>query len=256
MSSKKKAKRFYKEASVSTLDDGFGVKLDSRNLRTPGKQALIIPHLHIAQLIADEWNAQGEYILAETMAVTRLINVAIERTPDNRDGLISEVEKYAGTDLLCYREDNLRVLAERQTQLWDPVLAWAERAHGIILKPISGIVHMPQAQDSLSKAAEFAEQQNNIDLTLLAHFTASFGSAILAIALMEGYLTASKALELSRLDELYQIELWGQDEEAAERSDNISAEILALASILDNPQDVQAGRGRDIVTKINNGNTD
>lgn len=233
MSSKKHAKRFYKVATIATLDHGFGVTLDGRNLRTPGKQLLILPNAHIAQLIADEWEAQDEYILPETMPVTRLMNVATERTADNRDALIAEVVKYAGTDLLCYHEDNLRVLAERQAKLWNPVLAWAEQTHGIMLKPVSGIVPTQQAAKSLSRTADFAAQQDNIKLTLLTHFTSTFGSAVLAIALIDGYLESDEALELSRLDELYQIELWGQDEEAAERSENILRETVALARILE-----------------------
>lgn len=233
MSSKKHAKRFYDTVSPVPQGEGYGVTLDKRNLRTPGKALLIVPRASWANLIATEWDAQDEFIRPETMPITRLINVALERTASNRDALIQEIRKYAGTDLLCYREDKLRVLAQRQEAQWTPVLDWAASTYGIKLQVQAGIIPASQSDKSLQKVQDYAALKTDIMLTLLAHLTASFGSAILAMAVMEGFVSPARGLELSRLDELYQIELWGQDEEAAERSDNIETEILALARLLE-----------------------
>ena len=62
---------------------------------------------------------------------------------------------------------------------------------------------------------------------------AVFGSAVLAMAVIKGYLTAEAAFDLSRLDELWQIKYWGEDEEAKERIDRIRTEINALYKLLE-----------------------
>ena len=226
----RKAKRFYNDVTVCAVEGGYAVLLDGRQLKTPGKKTLLTNQA-IANFIAAEWDAQTEFILPETMPVTRLLNVAIERTPDNRDALVSEVRKYSGTDVLCYRSVD-RPLFDRQTRDWDPVLEWAKSTHGIALKSTTGIVAVTQDEASMDKVADYARQCCDVSLTLLTHFTAVFGSAVLAIAVMDTHLEAGKALSLSRLDELFQIERWGQDELANERSRDIEVETLALSKLI------------------------
>ncbi len=227
----KKAKRFYETVSVSAKYGGYIVKLDKRELKTPGREALVLSRDH-ANLLAGEWQAQVDTIKPETMPVTRLLNVAAERTPVNRSALISEAIKYAGTDLLSYRSED-RPLFDRQTAQWDPVLKWAKDTRGINITSTVGIVAIEQDDSAAIKLGAYAGLLNDIDLTLLVHFTAVFGSAILALAVMERHLSAEDALDLSRLDEIFQIERWGQDEEAQERTDAIYAETEALARLLD-----------------------
>ena len=55
-----------------------------------------------------------------------------------------------------------------------------------------------------------------------------FGSAILAIAVLRGWLSGEQAFELSRLDEAYQEEKWGVDAEAAERTARLFEEAGLL----------------------------
>jgi len=226
----KKAKRFYKDVTVTDINGGKTVLLDSRQLKTPGREPMILSQKH-ADLLAAEWQAQGEYILPETMPVTRLLNVATERTPKNRDAIIAEAVKYAGTDLLSYRSED-RPLFDRQTAQWDPILDWAATTHKTKLKTTVGIMAIEQDADSLKTVEKFAGRLDNINLTLMMHFTAVFGSAILAMAVMDRHVSAAQALDLSRLDEIFQIERWGQDDEAKERTDAMYTETRALAQLL------------------------
>lgn len=227
----KSAKRFYKIVDVAEFDNGFGVTLDGRRLKTPGKTPLHVSSIQTAQLIAREWDAQYENIRPETMPVTRLVNVSIELTPNNRDSLVTEARKYAGTDLLCYRASEPVSLSIRQAEQWDPILDWA-RDQGIHLVTTQAVLAIDQRDDALNKVAEFAAGLDDLKLTLMVHLTAVFGSAILAMSVMERHLTGSQAFALSRLDNLYQIEQWGEDEEAAEIAANLAAEVAALCEIL------------------------
>lgn len=228
----KTAKRFYEKVETKAFDSGWGVTLDGRTLKTPGKQMLIVRSSHLAALISAEWDAQVDTINPETMPVTRLANVSIELTPLNRDKLVDEARRYAGTDLLSYRAASPLDLKNRQAEQWDPVLSWASD-RGIALKTTDALIAIEQDGASLNKMADYASGLDDLDLTLLVHLTAVYGSTILAMAVMEKNLTGSQAFDLSRLDNLYQIEHWGEDEEAAENAANLAAEVSALCKILE-----------------------
>ena len=229
--SKPKTKRFYKKVATAKADDGWTVLLDGRTLKTPGKLPLIAKSKTHAKLIAAEWDAQDDIIKPHLMPVTRLYNVALERTPENRDMLIAEVKKYAGTDLLCYRSEFPQSLAELQAGKWDVWLEWA-RGQGIDLKTRQGIVALEQDKSALKRVSEMAAEFDDLGLTLLAHLNAVYGSAILALAVMKGALSAEKAYELSRLDFDYQAEHWGQDDEAIELAELTRTEVIALSKLL------------------------
>ena len=229
---KTKNKRFYKEVSVAAQDDGYVIKLDSFTLKTPGKLTFLVPQKYMAELAAAEWAAQGDDIIPISMPVTRLLNVAIEQTPQNRDALVAEARKYAGTDLLCYREGETRLYKEHQAENWNPVLDWAA-GQGVALKITDSVIAVEQDEVALDAVADYAKGLDDIALTLFVHLVAVFGSAVLAMAVMKKHLTGAKAFELSRLDEIWQIKYWGQDEEAEERTDAIRTEIIALTKLLE-----------------------
>lgn len=228
----KGAKRFYKQAVPAAIDARFGVHLDGRLLKTPGKQPMIINSEYVAALIAAEWEAQTDLIKPETMPVTRLVNVSIELTPTHRDRLAQEARNYAETDLLCYRAENPIELAERQAEQWDPLLSWAA-GKDIRLETTDKILAIPQNERSLQAVADYAGTLDDLNLTLFVHLIAVFGSAVLSMAVMEKHISGSRAFELSRLDNLYQIEQWGEDEEAAENAANLAAEVAALCKVLE-----------------------
>ncbi len=51
------AKRFYTDVTVDYDADGHFVRLDGRELKTPGKQPIRVPHAAIAAQIKAEWGA-------------------------------------------------------------------------------------------------------------------------------------------------------------------------------------------------------
>jgi len=226
-------KRFYKEVSVAKDDDKFLIHLDGRTLKTPGKQTLQVDNENIAKLIAAEWDAQDEKIKPETMPITRLINVAIELTPTNRPKLVEEAKSYAGTDLLCYRASDPESLVERQNKLWNPVLNWA-LSQGVDLVTTNSVMAIDQNAESLNAVGAYAETLDDVHLTLLVHLTAVFGSAVLAMAVMKKYLSGSQAFDLSRLDNIWQIEQWGEDIEARDNAKSLAQEVEALCKIIGN----------------------
>jgi len=227
------AKRFYKDVAVEADGAEYAVKLDGRVLKTPGKMALVFARETHANLVAAEWQAQGEDILPHTMPCTRMMNVACEQTPSRRSELAEEFRAYTSTDLLCYRSHSPKDLAARQEKSWQPILDFVATSHGISLASTTSIKAVEQPEKSLNSAADYAISKNDADLTLLLHFTASYGSAMLALSVMERRLQVDTAFALSRLDEIFQNERWGPDDEAVENNRLLLSELNLMAQLIE-----------------------
>jgi chaperone required for assembly of F1-ATPase len=221
-------KRFYKTVSVEQTVDGPGVFLDGKAIKTPAGAALILPNEALADMLAREWDAQATHIEMAKMPATRLAFTAIDFVGGARDATAAEIGRYAGADAVCYFADGPDALVERQVSRWGPVIEWAEQTLGVEFVRVTGIRHQDQPAATLLKLARRAEEEDDFGLVALAHATALFGSAIVAFALHAGELDGPAALDLSRLDEVFQQERWGVDEEAAERAANLLVEAVML----------------------------
>ncbi|ALL15229.1 ATPase [Caulobacter henricii] len=223
-----KPRRFYKAVTVGSVDAGYAVQLDGRTPKSPAKSALVLPSEALARLVADEWEAQDKVIDSTVMPATRLAFTAIDRIAETRAAVAAEVAAYAGSDLLCYRAEHPTPLVERQTRDWQPVLDWAEQALGLSFQPVTGIIHTPQPTQTLARVEALAASLDDFSLAGVAYAAGLLGSSVLALALRAGELDGQRALDLSRLEEIFQADTWGQDEEARLRADNLAIEALAL----------------------------
>lgn len=223
-----KPKRFYKAVTIVAAEGGHGVQLDGRHLRTPKAAPLVLPTRAAAEQVAGEWAAQTDVIEMATMHATRLANTAIETIGATREGVADQVAQYAGADLLCYFAHDPAALVARQEAKWAPLLARAAEEEGVRLERSHGILHRDQPPASLTRVREIALELDNFQLAGLAFGVSLFGSAVLGVALLRGWLAAEEAYDLSRLDEAFQEEQWGVDEEAAERTARLRGEAQML----------------------------
>jgi chaperone required for assembly of F1-ATPase len=187
-----------------------------------------MPTRAAADQVAAEWDAQTDVIEMATMHATRLANTAIETIGNSREGVADQVAQYAGTDLLCYFAEEPEALVARQQERWGPLLARAEREEGLQFERAKGIVHREQPPETMARVREIALSLNDFQLAGLAFAVALFGSAVLGVALLRGWLGADAAFDLSRLDEAFQEEKWGVDAEAAERTERLRGEARML----------------------------
>lgn len=223
-----KPKRFYKTVEVEPEEGGFAVRLDGRAVRTPKGGRLVLPTRGLAELVAEEWRAQGDVLEIAGMHATRLANTAIEQIPRAREETADSVASYAASDLLCYFAEEPAALVERQRRHWEPVLQRIEAEAKLSFLRAAGIVHQPQPDETLAEVRAIALGLDDFRLAGLAFGAALFGSAILGVALLRGWVGGQQAFELSRLDEIWQEEKWGVDEEAAERAERLRGEALML----------------------------
>ncbi len=209
-------KRFYAQAGVVETPDGFSIALDGKPVRTPSGRPLLAPTRDIADGIAAEWNAQAELIDPLTMPLTRFANSVGEAVVDRVDAVAEDVAKYLGSDLLFYRAGHPEALVAREAALWDPVLFWAADTLGAHFILAEGIVHVRQP-DAAIAAARAALPADPWSIAALHVVTTVTGSALLALALKHGVLDPDQVWAAAHVDEDWNSEKWGVDEEVAAR---------------------------------------
>ena len=162
------------------------------------------------------------------MTATRLAFTALDRAPEARREVADEVARYAGSDVLCYYADGPEALVERELSHWLPVLEWAQEALGLTFVRAQGILHQPQPAETLERVRVLALELSDFELTGLVNAAGLYGSAVLAFAVQRDKLGGEAAFELSRLDEAFQEQRWGIDEEAAAHTARLRQEAAVL----------------------------
>ena len=221
-------KRFYKSASVG---EGNALLLDGKPVRTPLRRSLSAPHLRVAQALAAEWNAQGEAIDPASMPLTRLANAIIDAVADQPEAVRHEIVKYLRSDLVFYRADTPDRLIARQAELWDPFVNWARDVLDARFVLAQGVIHQAQPAHAVEAAAK-AIPRDLWRLGAVASLTTITGSALIALALAAEAVTADQAWTAAHVDEDWNLEAWGRDEDAMLRRAGRRAEFDAAVLVL------------------------
>jgi chaperone required for assembly of F1-ATPase len=211
-----KQKRFWKEVTVAETGDGFAVELDGRRIKTPAKTTLAVPGRGMAEAIAAEWDAQVEEVDPTTMPFTRSANAAIDKVRIQHAEVADLLAAYGDSDLLCYRADSPESLVARQAEVWDPALDWAADVLGARLETRTGLMHAGQDADALAVLAARVHALNDFQLAAFHDLVSLSGSLVLGFAAALDWRPAEELWDMSRLDELWQEEQWGEDEEAVQ----------------------------------------
>jgi chaperone required for assembly of F1-ATPase len=229
-------KRFWEAAlAVPRLEGGYGVVLDGRPLRLPGGNILTTESRRLAEAIAEEWGkaggTKGGEMRQEDVPLTRLLGAAQERIAPDPRPMVDGIARYGETDLLCYRAEDHR-LAARQAEAWQPVLEWAALTLDAPLGITQGLMPVPQAPTSLAALQAAVARHDAAGLAALGVAVPALGSLVLGLALSLGRLDAEEAHRLATLDELYQEEFWGSDDEAQARREDRLNEVRLAARFL------------------------
>ncbi|WP_374435964.1 ATP12 family chaperone protein [Tabrizicola sp.] len=220
------ARRFWTTASAVPVEGGFTVQLDGRPVRTPLKSPLVLPTLALAEAVAFEWQAQEGTVKPETMPFTRMANSAVDKVKPQFVAVADMLAEYGGSDLLCYRAEGPAELVARQAEEWDPLLDWASAELGAALRTTTGVMPVTQPESSLAALRSLVHGFGAFQLAAFHDLVAITGSLVLAMAVTRGRIDVAEAWRLSRIDEDWQIALWGEDEEAAEVAARKRADLV------------------------------
>lgn len=227
-------KRFYKDVSVAPMEGGYAVHLDGKPVRTPAKALLLLPTEAAAELVAQEFAAQGENIDPATMPVYRLVNTAIDGVAADPQAVLEDVLRFASSDLLCYRAGDPERLVANQAEAWDPVIDWARASLGARLFLAEGVMHVEQPREAIAAiGVHLAQRAEPLRLSALHLMTTLMGSALLALAVDFGEIDAETAWKAAHVDEDWQIEHWGEDAEAMARRAARKRDMMGAVRLLE-----------------------
>ncbi len=224
-------KRFYKDVSVEKTPAGFRVLLDGKPVKTPGRHDLLLPTRALADAIAGEWRVQGEKIKPAAMPLLRLANTALDGVAKSRGEVIAAILRFGEHDLICYRAEEPK-LAARQREAWDPMLDWAASRYDARLQTGAGVGHIAQPPETLARLRDAIAAFDDFALAALHVLVSITGSLVLGLAVAEGTLDSARAFALSHMDEDYQAERWGRDDEAVARAAALAREMDAAVAFL------------------------
>lgn len=226
-------KRFYREAAAVQGEDGWHVALDGRRVKTQGGNVLVLPNEATAGLLASEWAAQGEEIDPRGFAMRDLADYALDVVAKDKPAAVVALLRYAETDTLCYRADPDEPLWKRQQELWEPLLCVCEAREGIRLQRVSGVIHRAQDEAALAALRARLEAMDFLTLAALTTLASLAASLVIGLAALEPDADGEALWAAANLEEDWQAELWGRDEEAEARRARRKADFLAAMKFAD-----------------------
>ena len=204
---------------MSAQDAGFQVTLDGRGLKTVKGSAQLVPTEALAGLLAAEWDAQGEKIDPASFVYRDMADYAIDVVNADTAQAAGKLIAFGDTDTLLYRADPDEHLYARQQEVWEPIVSDFEAREGVELTRVSGIIHRPQSDRTLAALKTRLEAQNAFALAGIEAMTSLAASLVIALSALDSDIE-DKAEQLWRaasLEEEWQADLWGRDEEAEAR---------------------------------------
>jgi chaperone required for assembly of F1-ATPase len=226
-------KRFWENAAAVASGDGFAIELDGRRVKTPARADLLVPTTVLAEAIAAEWNECGEIVDPRAMPLTGLANAAIDRVSVDKDGFAAGIARYGESDLTCYRAEGPDLLVARQSEAWDALLGWARRRYDVDFACISGVMHVPQPEETVRKLVHAVAALDAFRLAALSQLVTIGGSLVAGLAVVDEMMPAEGAWEAVSLDDRWQMEHWGADAEAQAALDARRRDFMAAARFLD-----------------------
>lgn len=236
-------KRFYREAAAVDGEDGWHVALDGRRVKTQGGHVLVLPNQALAELLAEEWARQGEEIDPRGFPMRDLADYALDVVAKDKPAAVAALLRYAETDTLCYRADPDEPLWKRQQAVWEPLLAAFEAREGVQMQRVSGVMHRPQDADALAKLRARLEAMDYLTLAALTTLASLAASLTIGLTALEPDSDGEALWDAANLEEDWQAELWGRDEEAAarqaHRKASFNAAIAFARRLIERPGEVR-----------------
>eukprot|EP00158_Paraphelidium_tribonemae_P001504 Partr_v1_DN24487_c0_g1_i1_m66521 putative ATP synthase mitochondrial F1 complex assembly factor len=226
--------RFWKEVEVDgNSKDGYVIKLDGRQLKTPGTNVLTVTSKPLALLVAAEWqNQEGILKRTHSLPITSLVSRSIDHfeSRDAREVVARGfLAKYLDTDTLCCRHEYPQRLVDLESQSWTPIVEWARDRFKVDILTTTSLLGLKQPVETRDR--------------LVSHVVATYGpgkmaafekavmqskSFLVALALMERAVTVEQASFAARVEYISQAGQWGEvedthDVDAAEMARQLGA---------------------------------
>ncbi len=229
---KPKLKIGFTTVSIVPDTDGFAVRLDDKPMRSPRGADVILPTAVLAEAVAAEMRAAAPKLLPHSIPLTVMVSTALDRIRPSRADIESQILAYAETELLCHRATEPADLVALEQAVWGPLLDWLAHRHDALLSVVSGIVAKPQNPDALKALAGVIAVLDIWKLTALSVIVSASGSLVIGLAMLDQHIDAEAAFDAAELDASYQIDKWGEDEEARRHRAEVRGDLDLAARFL------------------------
>lgn len=225
-------KRFYDSVDIEEDEKGFAILLDGKAIKTPLKRALVLPGMALASAVQKEWADQEDLIKPNEMPMTRLANTALDRIADGKAAVVQQLLRYCETDLLSFRADAPATLIKLQSDHWDPLLAWLECELAVCIAVAKGLTPITVTEKDCHRLLKEIQDLSVFALSGLGAIVNASGSLVIGLAVLREHIDGDAAFLAATVDERFQLERWGADEEAVAVLDGRKKDICSAASFL------------------------
>lgn len=163
--------------------------------------------------------------------MTHYLDEAVKDVKLHREGIISRLVRFAETDLLLFWGTD-KELFSRQEKLWSPIIHWVNEVLQAEFKHTDTLDVPEGSTVSACYLKTFLESLSDKELAAFYSAALNMKSVLLAMAIIKGKMTAEEAFQAAFLDELWQNEKWGSDEEAVQRREIIKNELSDVEAFL------------------------
>ncbi|MEZ5690605.1 MAG: ATP12 family protein [Rickettsiales bacterium] len=215
---------------------------------TPAKNEFVLSSNSLKEAIEKEWNCHPALVAgsenkkdripqrvrydSSKMPLTALAYTAIDKISARKNDVVEALMVYVDSDALTYRATSSDELAELQNQKWGNVLDNLGRRFDVSWQITSGVMPLDQSPLVHKAIRRYLESLDEWHIAAFCVISSLCSSIALAIAVCEKQISAAEAFDLSRLEENFQAEKWGRDEEAEHRAGKMEDEIIAAGHFL------------------------
>ncbi|KAL7342352.1 hypothetical protein BJY59DRAFT_719471 [Rhodotorula toruloides] len=215
----KQMKRFWKTVGVEGRPEGnFAVLLDKRTLKTPGGVPLLVPkeRLPVALCIADEWENQKSVLKPHTLPMTSIAARAIDglNNESTRKDVVAYLLRYLDTDTVCFHEEFPQRLVKLQEAHWKPLIDWVEKTYDVKVNLYEGILNTKQPDATILKLGSVVSDYDAYKLAAFERAVLASKSYLIALGLVEGFLSVDEAAKAAHVEVQSQIDRWGEVEDS------------------------------------------
>ena len=218
--------------AIAGREGDYRIELDGRPVMTPARHPLRVPSRPLGDAIAGEWACQGDRIDPSTMPLMRLAATAIDRVAPEPEHVVAGLVAWGMSDLVCFRVDHPVELVRRQEACWQPLVDWVAAEHGAALAITTGIMPLEQPPETILALRAVLADLDSFHLVAIHSVASATGSLVIALALLAGRLGAGETFRAGALDDLWSLEVWGDDAEARRRLDVRQTDIREAARFL------------------------
>ena len=227
-------KRFWKDVALAEADGGWAIALDGRLLKTPARATLVVESLPLAEAIAEEWRACGEEIDPREMPLTGLANAAIDHVAPEPAAFRRRPRALCrGRSALLPRRPSAQADRGAGGGVGSAARLGAARGSTSSSSSPPGSSHVPQPPATIAALGAALTPATPFELAALSPIVTIGGSLVTALALFERAIDLDTAWEAVTVDERWQIEQWGADDEAVASLANRRADFAAAARFLE-----------------------